>query len=143
MNGPVMINYIVNQISLLEDFVATKTEGLTLEGKDYVNDVDVLLAIKHDLLTIEKESERYTLLLDVLLESCNALIDEKNMSKQSKKRDQLQENYTKLLKLAKETKKEIASVIGIESNKCRTQITDFEVELNDQRKNLKNKPFFK
>jgi len=47
----------------------------------------------------------------------------------------------KLIKQVKDTKKEIHSVITVESDKCRTQIKKFEEKLNEERKQLKNKPF--
>lgn len=75
------------------------------------------------------------------MESINALGDEKGIKKEGTKRDTCYENYIKLLKQAKDTKKEINSVIGVESDKCRTQIKKFEEKLNEERKQLKNKPF--
>jgi len=75
------------------------------------------------------------------LESINALGDEKGIKKEGTKRDTCYENYIKLLKQVKDTKKEINSVIGVESDKCRTQIKKFEEKLNEERKQLKNKPF--
>lgn len=80
-------------------------------------------------------------MLDQLLESINALGEEKGIKKEGTRRDATQDNYVKLIKQAKETKKEINSVIGVESDKCRTQIKKFEEKLNEERKQLKNKPF--
>jgi len=101
------------------------------------------LAIKKDLETIDKEIERNNLLFDVLLETAKALEEEKGVKKEGQKRDTCQEHWTKLLKLTKDTKKEIGTVIGVESDKSRTQTKKFEEKLNEERKGLKNKAFTK
>jgi hypothetical protein len=143
LNGPGMINYIKNKNVELETFITNKALGIKLDDKDYVNDVNTLLDIKKDLEDIDKNLEENNLLLDTMMESIKALEEEKGMKKEGQKRDQNNENYVKLLKSAKDTKKEINSVIGVEQDKCRVQIKKFEEKLNEERKNLKNKPFYK
>jgi hypothetical protein len=53
LNGPAMINHIKNKNNDIETFISTKSSGIKLDDKDWMNDVNVLLGIKKDLEDID------------------------------------------------------------------------------------------
>jgi len=77
----------------------------------------------------------------VLSESITRLEEEKGIAKEGVKRDKLLDHFTKLVKSAKEVRKEITPNINSEAEKVKSNIKKFEESLNDDRKKLKDQAF--
>jgi len=116
--------------------------GLTLEEKNYQGDVYTLLQVKNDYESVTSRENDNILLLDVLLESVKKLEGEKIVKGFQARVETCMNKWSQLTVKAVEVKNELESYNKNESEKCLGRIKECEDQLVDEKKRLKEKPFY-
>lgn len=143
MNGPMMSSLISSSITELEKFIKTSNEDINLKNKDCTNNVEELLGVKTTLNNVEKQYDSKILKLDELDEILKRF-EKDGIPRMGdvNRRNKSEANLKSLNKECKETKKEITSSIGIQTDVCKKRIKDFEDDLKIFELDLKKRPFY-
>lgn len=142
--GPSMAHFISHTLNDLETFITSTQDGINIKGKQVSEDVKQLLKVKKHIEEVEERCDHVILKMDEIGESLN-MFEKENSGKESevRKLKKLTENWGGLQKKAKEVKKDIAPNVASESDKCKTQIRNFEEELKAYAVAIKKKDFQK
>lgn len=138
-----MRSHVAKTLENLKSFFEETFEGVKTKDKDVEGDVKTLITVKEATEIVQKRNEEIILSLDQLDESLKMFqtheIAKDSQIKQSKK---LFDEWAKLKKAARETKKEIAPYVEAESDKVKNQIRTLEDNLKTYTAELKKRDFY-
>lgn len=135
--------YVTHSLEQITDFISQTSKGINLKDKDVQNDVKELISVKEHVETVTARNEEIILWLDCVDETLKYFHKhEKAKEAQMRSIKKAFDNWAHLKKLAKETKKEIASAVENEREKTKASIKKLEEDVKNYTNELKKREFY-
>jgi len=143
LDGPMIMENIHKTLEELDQFMKESITGAATKDKDIKGNVKILLKIKECVRVVESRKDELSLKLDVVEEALK-LFAKQNRHKESDSRKlrELTKQWNEVQKIARDTKKEIKSVVEQEQDRTGQNVKAFEEKLKVYATDIKKKEFY-
>jgi dynein heavy chain len=143
VDSSLVSKYVSHSLEQISEFISTTSKGINLKDKDVENDVKELIGVMELVQAVHSRNDEFILWLDCVDETLKYFQKhDKAKDSQVKSIKKAFDNWQHLRKLAKETKKEIASTVENEKEKTKTLIKRLEEDVKVYTNELKKREFY-